>query len=366
MRDRALELKGLALLLVFALLTWLSVATYQKKFVDTVDITLHASRAGLQLNTNGDVRMRGALVGRISGIDQRGGEAVIHLALDRDQADKIPADVRARILPTTLFGQKYVELVSATLASGADQIESGAVIGEDTSAAAVELTAALDHLEPVLTALRPQDLSTTLQAVAEGLDGLGEQLGRTVTAAAQLLTKLESHLPTLTRDLQLLAQVTTEYAAITPDLLRILANTTVTATTVVDQKAALATFYTEVTGLSDTLRAFLDRNGDGIVEAGRVSRPVLALLARYAPELPCVLRGLVMSNRAFDSAFRNGKLHSYATLGLQYPAYKASDTPGWAASAPGPTCAGLPSVGRVTMPQFADGGAHPLGQVVVP
>ncbi|HET7690801.1 MAG TPA: MCE family protein [Nocardioidaceae bacterium] len=365
-QGRLLEAKGVTLLVALALLVWLAVAVYQKKFVSTVDIAVHTQRVGLQLNDNADVRMRGALVGRVTGIDVEEGQAVIRIALDEDQAGLIPAGVAARVLPTTLFGQKYVELVAPARGTG-DSIAAGAVIPEDRSAAAIEITTALDHLQPVLTAVRPQDISSTLQALAEGLGGRGNQLGETAVATASLLDRFEEHLETLTRNLRLLAAVSRTYADSLPDLLRVLANATVTGDTLLEERRALTTFLTDVTTLSRTAHAFLDRNGDSIVELNRLTRPVLALLARYAPEIPCVLAGLVVSNRSFDAAFHDGKLHSFATLGLQQHAYKASDTPSFDTAAPGPTCAGLPRIaGPFPMPQFSDGGAHTPGQVVVP
>ena len=96
-QGRLLEAKGVALLVVLTLLVWLSIAVYQKKFVSTVDIEVHTERAGLQLNTNADVRMRGALVGRVTGIDVEDGEAVIRIALDEDQ-------LRVHLLSTTRAG----------------------------------------------------------------------------------------------------------------------------------------------------------------------------------------------------------------------------------------------------------------------
>ena len=359
-QNRYLEAKGIALVVVLALMVWLSIAIYQKKFTPTVDIEVHTERVGLQLNNNADVRMRGALIGRVTGISLEGGAAVIRIALDEDQAALVPANVSARILPTTLFGQKYVELVAVGPSDQA--ISAGAVIAEDRSAAAIEITTALDHLQPVLTAVRPQDISATLQALAEGLEGRGEQLGETAVATAELLDRFEGHLQTLTQDLRLLAEVTGTYADAMPDLLRTLANASVTGDTVVEQRAALATLYADVATLGETARAFLDRNGDSIVELNRVSRPILALLARYSPEIPCVLSGLIVSNKAFNSAFYDGKLNSFATLGLQMPGYGEADTPSWTATAPSPRCV----TGPVQMPEFADGGTHRPGAVVMP
>lgn len=362
-----LELKGLVLLVVIILLVWLSIAIYQKKFVSTVDITVETARAGLQLNDNADVRMRGALIGRVEDISQEDGRVILTLALDDEAAEHIPADVEARILPTTLFGQKYVELVVPD-GSDAGPIEAGAVVPEDRSAAEIEITQAFDDLQPVLTAVRPQDLSSTLQAVAEGLEGRGDQLGTTAEATLRLLRDFRSHLPLLTEDLRLLASVSDIYGAAMDDVLAVLDNAAFSGRSVTDLEDELEAFLGDVTTLSETATAFLDENGDSIVELNRTTGPILETLARYAPEFPCLLDGLVLANAEFNDAFRDGKLHSYSVLGLQYPGYEAQDAPAFGDD-PGPSCAGMPgSDGQphVVVPRFPDGGRYFDGQLVVP
>ncbi|WP_203336969.1 MCE family protein [Nocardioides limicola] len=365
--DVQLEIKGLILLGVLLLLVWLSVAIYQKAFVSTVDISVETQRAGLQLNPHADVRMRGALVGRVVDVRQENGRAVLTLSLDKDQAERVPADVEARILPTTLFGQKYVQLV-VPQHSTAGPIRAGAVVPEDRSAAAVEIMQAFDNLQPLLTAVPPQDLSSTLQAMAQGLEGRGEQLGETVEATVRLLRDFRSHLPLLIEDLRLLASVSDIYGASMDDVLTVLENVSFSGRTVAELEDELAEFVGDVTTLSETMKAFLDRDGDGIVELNRTTEPILRTLARYAPSFPCLLDGLVLANSEFNSAFRNGKLHSYSVLGLQYPGYEEPDAPEFGAP-PGPSCAGMPGADgqpHVVMPRFDDGGRYADGKAVVP
>ena len=109
---------GVVFLSVIALLVWLSIAIYNKTFDSSTVVTVKADRAGLQLAKFGDVRINGVLVGRVDKIDQDGEQAEITLAIDNDAARKIPANVSVRILPTTLFGQKFVALVRPEAASG--------------------------------------------------------------------------------------------------------------------------------------------------------------------------------------------------------------------------------------------------------
>ena len=108
---RRLLLAGVAFLTTIALLIGLSIAVYQKAFADVTMVTVKADRAGLQLAKFGDVRVNGALVGAVRKVSQDGEEASIEVALSPAAAEEIPDNVEVQILPTTLFGQKYLAFV---------------------------------------------------------------------------------------------------------------------------------------------------------------------------------------------------------------------------------------------------------------
>src|SRR5690606_25847753 len=102
---------GLTFLMVLAALLSLSIASYLKVFQPVLWVTLHTSHTGLQLNQYADVKIRGVLVGEVRDISSTGDKAVLRLALDPAMVAHIPANVTARLLPKTLFGEKYVALV---------------------------------------------------------------------------------------------------------------------------------------------------------------------------------------------------------------------------------------------------------------
>lgn len=359
--ERFLEVKGVALAAVLGLLVWLSVACYQKAFTDSVGVVVDADRAGLQLSAHGDVRARGALVGRITGIELEHGHVAIHLALDPDAAAQLPADVAARIVPTTLFGQKYVDLVprgaSGVGAGGA--LTDGATIPLDRSATAVELTRAFDALEPVLSDVQPQYLSQTLQAMAQGLDGRGERLGATVAASAAYLRTFNRHLPRLVEDLRLFDRLTRVYTRITPDLLRMLGHDTVTAHTLVERQQAMAAVQHELTILAGASTRFFQRNGEPLVLSQVLSEPVMQLFARYSPELPCTFAGLVIGQANAANTFRGGKLRASLSVSPDMAAYTPSDRPAYG-DHDGPGCHGLPRPAPpLQVPSSNDGADHP-------
>lgn len=359
-----LRVKGMVLVLVLGLLVAGAVASYQKVFVPSIDVTVISARAGLQLPNNGDVRVRGALVGRVVDVVPAGAGVRIHLALKPEAAELVPGGSVARILPTTLFGQKYVELVAR---GDAAPVRDGAVLEEDTSTETVEITRVVDHLEPLLRAVRPEQLAATLEALAEGLRGRGDQLGETLAGVERYLAGLEVDLPTLATDLRLLGVVSKTYAEATPDLLSLLQDASTTGDTILDNRDQYAAFAADLTRFADRTRAFLDENGDGIVEVTALTRPVLELLGAYSPEFPCVFQGLIRAESEAGQAFRRGVFHADVEIGLQYPGYTAEDLPRFGDLGTGPHCAGLPDVPQpVPAHDSRDGVEQPPGTTLPP
>src|SRR5665647_1723184 len=82
----------------------------------------------------------------------------------------------ARILPKTLFGERFVDLIIPTNPS-AQSIAEGDTIGQDRTRVAIELETVFDNLLPLLRTVKPEKLAATLGALATALDGRGTQLG---------------------------------------------------------------------------------------------------------------------------------------------------------------------------------------------
>ncbi|MFD0070410.1 MCE family protein, partial [Streptomyces sp. NPDC127574] len=86
-------------------------------------------------------------------------------------------------------------------------LAKGAVIRQDHSANAVELQQVLDDVLPMLTAVRPAELSQTLSAVSQALEGRGEKLGATLSKLDRHLARFNPQRPALNRDLKELVKV---------------------------------------------------------------------------------------------------------------------------------------------------------------
>ena len=332
---------GVVFLVVLALLVGLSVAVYDKAFVDVVHVTLRTDRVGNQLAPPADVKLRGMIVGEVRAVESDGEKASVDLALDPRTAGLIPADVTARLLPKTLFGEKYVDLQLPARRSR-ERIAEGDVIPQDRSATAIELETVLDHLLPLLRTIQPAKLNATLNALATALEGRGERLGENLELVDGYFSGLNPQLETLEKDITGLADVSEVYADAAPDLVAMLRSFSVSARTVVAKQKAFAGFLAGTAGFATTTRDFLSENEQRIIQVAAVGRPTLEVLATYAPEYPCLLRGLAQSNDSIGRAFANGELHITLEVVRSRPAYRPGEEPRWGETR-GPRCYGLPS-----------------------
>jgi phospholipid/cholesterol/gamma-HCH transport system substrate-binding protein len=339
MRNRVL---GIVFVVLLAAGLTTSVLRYHKAFTPAVRVTLHAERAGLYLTDGADVKLRGVVVGDVRSVSTNGDGALIRLALDPAPTRWIPADVTARLLPKTLFGERYVELVPSS-GSSAPAIRDGAVITQDHSRTAVELERVLDEALPLLQSIQPDKLAATLSAMATALEGRGEQLGANLARLDDYLRRLNPEMPAIAEDVRKLATVLDSYDSALPDLLALLRDLTVTAGTISDQRTQLSAFLAETTGAADVTSGFLDRHGDQLIQLGAVSRPLLELLAAYAPEYPCLMRGLVSLQPRVEEVFAGGRMHVTLEVTRGNGKYEPGrDEPVYGARN-GPQCRGLPN-----------------------
>jgi len=335
---------GVVFLVVLALLVGLTVAIYNKTFVDVVHVTLKTDRVGNQLAPPADVKLRGMIVGEVRSVSSNGKRATVDLALQPRTVGLIPANVTARLLPKTLFGEKFVDLQIPPRPSQA-RLSEGDVITQDRTSTAIELERVLDNLLPLLRTIDPGKLNATLNALATALEGRGKRLGENLELVDGYFTRLNPELPTIQQDLVGLADVSAIYADAAPDLVRMLRNFSVTTATIKDKSEVYAGFLAGTAGFATTTRQLLQEEGDRIIQLAAVGRPTLGLLARYSPEYPCLLQGLAQSDDFIGKTFANGELHITLEVTLPRKGYQPGEEPAWNEHR-GPECYGLPNPPR--------------------
>jgi phospholipid/cholesterol/gamma-HCH transport system substrate-binding protein len=360
MRGHPYKLYGVVLLAVAAGLVWLSVLAFKQTFTPATHVTVHVHRAALQLLPGSDVKVRGIIIGSIRDITSTGDGADITMRLSPSQARKLPTNVTVRMLPKTLFGEKYVDLVLPAQPSP-QHLSDGAVIAEDQTRTTLEIDQALNDLLPVIRAVPPAELNHTLTALATALSGRGEQLGQTIEQLNTYLVGFDPQLPRLRHDMSALAGVARTYTQAADPLLRMLRNLTVTSNTVVDERQQLSAFLDEVTGAANQTHDLLARNADNLIAVNRVNRRGIGLLARYSPEFPCFVKGYAglvprIHNAVPKTPGLNHAAHVVVEFVPSYPTYSNPiDLPQFKDKR-GPHCYGLPHPPlRLPVKHYKDG-----------
>lgn len=321
-RPTSLKVLGAALLALMMFFVWLTFAFFSRTFVATDDVTVDTGKAGLNLPQNADVKLRGMLVGEVKAIEPRGDGVRLVLGMKPDMISDVPKDVTAQIVPKTLFGEKYVALIPAD-DPGPEKLQAGDVIKR--AEVPIEVEALLNDVYPLLQAVEPAELSSTLTAVSQALEGRGEKLGQTLVAADKYLTALNPDVPTLVDDLTKLGTVSDGYADAMPEIGRLLRNTVITGNTVVAKRTQLAAFYSEGTRLANTLTDFTKANRDNLETLAKQSRVLLGVTADYSSTFPCFTGGMATLLPKLDSVLRNNTVHIDLKLLAKQPTFFGFD-----------------------------------------
>jgi phospholipid/cholesterol/gamma-HCH transport system substrate-binding protein len=329
-------------------------------------VTLDAPTIGLQMPERADVKIRGVIVGQVLGFTATDQGAKVRLGIFPSQMHTIPSNVTGAIVPKTLFGEKYVSLVIPGDKPAPTSLKPGTTITRTN--VPVEVQKVLADLYPLLRTVQPADINLTLNAISTALEGRGEALGRDLVTVDHYLKRINPQIPQIVADLRLTTRVSNTYADVMPEIGQILRNTIKTTGTLEDRHQQLQTLFTDVTAFSGTAHDFLRQNGDNIIRLGQVSRPQAQMLARYAPEYPCLLGGLVNAGKLEAGAFRGFTLHIVLeTLPNQPRGYTTADTPVYGDDR-GPNCLHLPDPPWNQQnpvrhqPNFNDGVNSPTGK----
>lgn len=359
------KLLGIVFLALLLAGVYLTYGIFSKKFVSYDEVSLQTSTIGLQLPSRADVKIRGVIVGEVLKFDTDAEGAKLTLGLYPGKIDMIPANVTGSIVPKTLFGEKYVSLVIPS-DPAQQHLEAGATIARTQVSTEVEKV--LSDLYPLLRTVQPAEINTTLNAISTALEGRGEEIGQNLETVDGYLKRINPQIPALVQDLRLTSTVSDTYSQALPQIAEILRNTIKTTGTLKDREVQLKALFDNVASFSDTATSFLDDNGDNLIRLSDVSSQQLRVFAKYAPEFPCLLGGVVNSGKLEAQAWRGFTLHIVLeTLPNQPRGYTTADQPRLQDDR-GPNCLHLPNPPWSQsnpvrhQPNFNDGVDSPTGK----
>jgi phospholipid/cholesterol/gamma-HCH transport system substrate-binding protein len=351
-------LTGLATVAVIAAIVAVAVGLFQGSFTESVPVTVLSSRAGLVMNVDAKVKMRGVQVGKVDSIESRpNGQAVLHLAMYPSEMHLIPSNVLVDITAPTVFGAKFVELVPPAEAS-ARSLHAGQVL--DSQHVTVEINTVFKQLTSVLGTLDPAKLNETLGAISQALSGRGEKIGQAFSDLDSFLVKFNPSLPALSRDIALSAPVFKAYGDASEDLVRTVDNSVKISKSIVDEQHNLDALLVSAIGLADIGQDVLGANRKGLTDVFHLLAPTTDLLNEYAPGLTCAFGGMAQLGKTPPLSEPSINIMASLTWGAERYRYP-QNLPKVAATG-GPHCMGLPKLPFNSKAKLlvADTGANPV------
>ncbi len=357
----ARALAGLAAIVAIVAVIALAIGLFRGSFTETVPVTVVSDRAGLVMNPDAKVKMRGVEVGRVASIATKpDGQAVLKLDMNPSQLHLIPSNVNVDITSTTVFGAKFVELVPPK-DPASQRLHGGQVIeGQHVT---TEINTVFQQLVTVLDKIDPAKLNETLGAVATAFDGRGEKLGRTLEDFNAFLAKINPSLPNLAHDIEASVPAFTAYGDAAPDLIGTFDNSIRLSNSIVDEQQALDEFLISSIGLADIGNDVIGGNRQALSDVLRLLVPTTQLAGEYHETLGCTIGGLVPFVRGINQ-YSHILFNASLTLGTERYRWP-DDLPKVAASTGGRSFCkelGLPNVPPEFRPPFivGDTGTNPF------
>jgi phospholipid/cholesterol/gamma-HCH transport system substrate-binding protein len=284
---------GVIVFLIAALVLWLVFLQYNGDFTDKTKLTMLSDRAGLVMDPGSKVTYNGVQIGRVDKVDEieRDGKPAVKFTLDvyPKYLHLIPANVDARIVATTVFGEKYVSM-TAPENPLPQRITPSNVI--DARSVTTEINTLFQTITSIAEKVDPVKVNLTLSAAAQALSGLGDKFGQSIINGSAALDEVNPRMPIIRHDIQQLATLSDTYADAAPDLVNFLNNAATTAHTIHAQEKDLDRALLAAAGFGATGADIFNRGGPYLARGAKDLVPTAQLLDTYSPELVCTLRNL--------------------------------------------------------------------------
>ncbi len=287
------RLAGLVVFLIAALVLLFVYLQYSGYYVDKTKLTMLSDRAGLVMDPGSKVTYNGVQIGRVADIDeiQQDGKPAAKFTLDvyPRYLHLIPANVDAKIVATTVFGEKYVSM-TAPENPLPQRITPKNVI--DARSVTTEINTLFQTITSIAEKIDPVKVNLTLSAAAQALSGLGDKFGQSIINGSAALDEVNPRMPIIRHDIQQLAKLGDTYADASPDLFDFLNNAATTAHTVHAQEKDLDQALLAATGFGATGAEIFNKGGPYFARGAKDLVPTAQVLDTYSPELFCTMRNL--------------------------------------------------------------------------
>lgn len=360
---RALALRGLLALVTIVVVSVLLVLKGGGGLARSPEVLVSIPASAGLISGEAPVRYAGVRVGRISGIEPGATASTVRLELNSADLAMIPANVQARVVPRTFFGDIYIQLVlPAGSTASPVGLQGGERLAVDTGPESVALYGVFEKVTDTLAAIEPEKMQTALTALSQALDGRGEAIGATLdnlAGASGALAPALRELIATTPDFGA-ALAGLEEAA--PDVLGVLAAATTISRNIVENQAGIADTLAAAARNTGEVSPFLERHRAQITTVVNSAGVILATTAANPSGLTDTLVEANEFGRAGAKVFATGKFNITTVATFERPLpYSSADCPVYAGTV-NPNCALNAAGSNAAGPNgSAAGVSHPVG-----
>lgn len=276
---------GLAGALVIAGLMTVSLAIGRGYYDKGYEVTalFPSSSQGLFTDGGSVVKLRGINVGQVQGIELLpDGRARVTLFV-RDDV-RVADTTVASIEPLSVFGPKFVRLEPGAHEATGPFLGDGDVIARTQTQR--ELTDILASATVLFEHVDPTDLIVTIDAIAEGVAGLGPEIGRTIDASGVLAEVAARHADDIRRFLTDVAALSGTFADHGDDMVATARNVEDLLRVLTDDPDRLDQLLAATTDISTTFATLLRDNGESLDVAIRSVGSFIAGVDAESDQIP--------------------------------------------------------------------------------
>jgi len=300
--------------LAIVLVVVASACDVQTAAAPTGDLDLYATFDDVQDLARGHyVQMSDVPVGSVAGLELDGYRVRVQLDLEDDVV--VPRGTRAIIRRTSLLGANFVELVvpEGVDRQRAPRLEDGDEITETSSQ--IELEELTARAGAVIGAVDAQDLSGTIQAADQALDGRGEVIGGLIDQTSAIVATVRDQQEALVGTVDALGELGATFEPRAQDLAELIGTLDRATTTVAASRDRAVVAAEALVDLAQaTNQDVLVPHTETIVQMLAQANPVLAAIAARAEAISGLFDDVVFFNQVFPTVQANGQVLIQAWL----------------------------------------------------
>lgn len=324
----ALALRGLLATVVIVVVSGLLVLKGSGGLRGNPEVLVSIPASAGLISGEAPVRYAGVNVGRIGGIESGAQASVVRLEINTGDIADIPANVRARVVPRTFFGDIYIQLVDPAGAPSPVGLRGGDQIMVDTGPESVALYGVFEKVADTLAAMRPEKLQTALTALSQALDGRGAVIGQTIADLSEASDALAPALRTFLDATPEFAAVMASLEEAAPDVLGMLAAATTVSQNIVDNQAGLADTLAAAAGYAGASNTFIAANRGQITTVLNSAGIILSTTGANPAGLTATLTAADEFGLKGGKVFAIGKFDITTVATFQDPLpYSSADCP---------------------------------------